>query len=582
MRLTHIRAENYQRLTLANILVRAPILVLAGANEQGKTSLADAINHALVGTARRVDLKKDLPAIVHDGQKKGQVFIELEHAGGQTGISVTIPADKRHIDGAEISERTMALLPYLLDPKRVPRMKPEERRPLLFSVTQTRVGAKMIIEKLMAKGATEARCKALGAVLAGGFAAAHDEAKAKASEARGSWKTTTGENYGSAKAETWSAEVTDTYAAADLNAMQADCRAKNDNVTAALTRQSELAAQRRAWQAQQAKRTELHATADLLERRIAKLTADQALVDEWAAKVAATRAKAEGEAPAKPLTCPHCSGLVDLKNGVLAQHQPPSKVADPMAKALLAEQERTLQQVTTARDNSKREVDASRGAAAGLLAMTELPNPSTEELEAATAALQAAQNAVSSAQAAIREVEAERQRNAEAAARTAKAKGYHEDVVGWTQMAEWLAPSGIQSEILNEALKPFNDRMAKTAQITGWDATTIDGDMTIRVGGRPFALCSASAQWRAEAAIAEAISHISGAKLFLLDEVELLIGPVRIAFLTWMHKLAAAGEVDTAILIGSFKEPPQCPPTFQVEWVEAGAVGREVEQAEAA
>lgn len=572
MRITGIHATNYQRVQRADIALTAPILLLAGENEQGKTSLADAITHALTGIARRVPQKKDYKQLVHDGQKNAVVVVEVEGDGGEpAAFTVTLPADKRTVDGP-IDEQP--LLPILLDATRFITMKPEERRHLLFSITGTRVTGKVILGKLKEKeGVNAAKADQLAAVLMAGFAAAHDEAKTKASEARGAWKALTGEVYGSKKAETWKAPKPE-YDASKIPSLQASITQERTKAAEIQHQLGAIDEKRRVATSQQNRRRALVDLIDLTERRKAKLDADQALVDEWTAKVAETTRLAGDGPPAPTMTCPDCGAMVELHAGSLHKHEP-GKAGDPAAIALLPGQRQTLERVTRVRDTAKAEHEASLAAKVQLKELDEQAGEAVDEEEATTlrASLQAHQSSERALQATLDALLKDKAAADAADTNTAKALAHHTDVIEWEAVQGHLAPSGIQTELLTAAMTPFNDRLAETAQRTGWPLVSIDPDMNILIGGRVYSLCSASAKWRAQAALVEAISHISKVKTFMLDEVEILIGAQRMAFLKWMHGMATLGEIDTAIIIGSFKEKPGCPPTFNVEWVQAGTVG---------
>ncbi|MBC7656881.1 MAG: AAA family ATPase [Frankiaceae bacterium] len=571
MRINQITVENYQRLTSVNIPVSAPILLLAGENEAGKTSIADAIYHAITGSARRVAMKKDFKDLVHDGQKKGVIAIEVGEDDQQGVFTVTVPSDKRTI--VDVDENP--LMPYLLDAKRFTQIKPDERRTLLFGITGTRISAKTILEKLKEKGANTDKTVTIGAVMLGGFAAAHTEAKAQASESRGAWKEIAGEAYGKVKAEAWKAErpVFDPEKIAQLKNDDTAIKAK---VSALQQEVGANAVLRTAQLQRQMRRVGMLNTIEQTERRTTKLAADQTLVDEWAAKVAHTTQLAGSGPKVVPIACPHCAGLVEIHAGQLTQHNP-TKSGDPKSIALLPQHQKTLDQVTHARDNAKRDLDECVTAQAQLQELDASDGEPMDESDAALtqAALASCIKTADIVFAALNGQRAASDAAARADANTTRALRHHNDATDWDQIAEWLAPEGIQAELLKGAMDPFNSRLARTAKITGWPQASIDSDMTIRIGGRAHSLCSASAKWRAEASITEAISHVSKIRTFLLDEAEVLIGPNRLAFLKWMHQLAATGEVDTAIVIGSFKEKPVCPPTFQVEWIADGKAGQQ-------
>lgn len=154
---------------------------------------------------------------------------------------------------------------------------------------------------------------------------------------------------------------------------------------------------------------------------------------------------------------------------------------------------------------------------------------------------------------------------------TERAQGFHHQVGAWEKCAETLAPDGIPGEILSDALTPVNNRLRETAQTTGWPQITIEADMSIRADGRLYQLLSESAQWRADAALAEAIAHLSGLKLLILDRIDVLSVPNRGALLTWINGIQA--EYDTILLFGTLKElPAKLPPGWAGYWLHKGEI----------
>jgi hypothetical protein len=163
---------------------------------------------------------------------------------------------------------------------------------------------------------------------------------------------------------------------------------------------------------------------------------------------------------------------------------------------------------------------------------------------------------------------------------TKDAKRYHGDVIGWSAIADALAPDGIPGELLSEALKPINERLVQSALDTGWKQVRIAADMAITCDGREYRLESESAQWRADAQISEAVSHLSGLKLLVLDRLDVLDLAGRSNALGWLDMLADAGELESAIVLGTLRSIPlSLPDTFQAAWLERGEIV-EHEQAE--
>jgi len=146
----------------------------------------------------------------------------------------------------------------------------------------------------------------------------------------------------------------------------------------------------------------------------------------------------------------------------------------------------------------------------------------------------------------------------------------HREVQAWEGLAEALAPDGIPGDLLAEALQPFNGRLRETATTTGWPQVHIGADMAITADGRAFNLLSESEQWRAGAAIAEALAYVSGVGLLVLDRMDVLDIPSRGQALQWLTSLADTHQV---ICMGTLKAlPDKLPEVVQGVWLEGGRV----------
>ena len=143
------------------------------------------------------------------------------------------------------------------------------------------------------------------------------------------------------------------------------------------------------------------------------------------------------------------------------------------------------------------------------------------------------------------------------------------------QVAEALGPAGIPAELLAEALDPINERLAAMANLSEWARIGIEADMSITAdGGRPYGLLSESEKWRADAMIAEAITHLTGLRLLVLDRADVLIGAERDRLFWWLDDLAADGAIDTALVFMSLKAPPAgLPEAITPFWIEDHEVG---------
>lgn len=152
-----------------------------------------------------------------------------------------------------------------------------------------------------------------------------------------------------------------------------------------------------------------------------------------------------------------------------------------------------------------------------------------------------------------------------------KADQAHFEVLNWITVASALAPDGIPAEMIADKILPINERLKYTSQITGWPLVTIQSDMHIMVDGRIFQLQSESSQWRAQAAIAEAISNLSGVGLLVLDRIDVLDLRNRSLLVKWLNTIC--NDHETIIAFGTLKQLPKLPPSMQAHWIEAGAIG---------
>ena len=71
--------------------------------------------------------------------------------------------------------------------------------------------------------------------------------------------------------------------------------------------------------------------------------------------------------------------------------------------------------------------------------------------------------------------------------------------------------------------------------------------------------------------IAEAIAHVSGVRLLVLDRMDVLDLPGRSDLFAWLDVLAENSEIDSAVIFATLKAPPtELGERVQVEWIEAG------------
>lgn len=581
MRITKLEITNFQGLRHAALDVSAPVLLVAGHNGAGKSSLLDAIAMAFNGQPRRVSLKKDMAQLVTEGAKKGEARVEWLDAAYEVQVcGVALPTGK----GSALTDSPF--LPYVLDASLFASLDAKERRRVLFDLSGASTSPNQIAERLVAKGHAAALVEKVKPLLRSGFPAAVEQAKAYASESRGAWKAITGENYGSEKAVDWAPELLATVVTEDQVAEAGkNLQLLEDDLAEA---QQALGASKQARQAADGRAqriAKLRELVDLEPRRRNKLTTDEQNQDEWSEKVMAAELASSGSVPHQPLTCPHCQGAVDLQAGTLVVHQPPEQIADAEAARRLPEYREYLASAQRAVANSQRDLDECLAAAEQIKALEaeSVEAPSAEAIangEQAINELRQARDASRAKLVALQEaLEAATQREAS----IAKAQAAHQDVVAWTGMADALSPAGIPAEILADAIGPVNELLQRLSGTAGWSPVQISADIDVTFGGRLYGLLSESERWRCDATIALAIATISGLRLALLDRFDVLDIPARTQqAMKLFQSLAAGGEIDTLIVAGTLKEPmAKTPEWLQAVWIDAGQLADQQHQAAA-
>ena len=602
MKISKIRVSNVLRISDVSIEASTPIILVAGANEAGKSSLLDAIACAMQGKLPRVELKKNLGEAVHLGKENG--FVEVSTDGGD--YSVMLPSGNGvHCDHFA--------LPLVMDAGRFAAMTENGRRAFLFDLSGLQCDSKNVGDRLVARGCDAKKVEAIAPLLRNGFPAAETEARTKVREKKASWKTVTGgETWGKDKAAKWQPAAlppeSDKAAGRAENARQKASEVERELSAA----QQKLGAARAELQRRQQAETErehLAEKAGTVSRFKSKLARDEAELKQWEAKVEETRAKA-GAASVNPkapgeyllrglaavadeflvvagnhhdIDWPE--ELINRASAHLAEYKKlhgwPFKSgdqADPEAVARLPEHERALSLLQRAVSNSKRDLAAAESAAAKL---AELDGEKVEAID--LEAIQAKVSELGEKRSGWRSDADKYQAIADQAKRNQEvidqAAALHGDIIAWSDIADALAPDGIPGEMLADAIKPLNDRLRATSMATGWDQVSIDAEMQIRVDGRLYSLKSESAKWRSDAAIAEAIANLSGLRFIAIDRCDVMDTGNRLAFLKWLHGLAASGEIDTALVFGTFKSLPTVPATFLPVWIERGAIVQHKEAA---
>jgi energy-coupling factor transporter ATP-binding protein EcfA2 len=588
MRIDRVQATNILGIKDIDLRVTAPILLAAGHNGAGKSALRDIITMAFTRQSPRgIDQKKDFGVLLNDASlKAGGAVVSCDNDHDKV-FSFALPKGK--FDGPELSDA----MKVALDGSRFLMMTPAERRTFLFALTGLRMNADNVKQRLLAANCDSKKVDEVLPVLRTGFPAAQEYATSAAREAKGAWRGITGATWGSVLAEKWSAPVPE-VPAGDVSVLKEQLVALDAEIT---TQTQALGAIKQA-QAQAAadaaRRTQLEALAKRVPDLEKLLPAAITERDEYEAKVDGVRAKATG---ARRVGLVHdmarfiasfdwASDLEEAEASELIaaytkEYGPPAQeVADPAAVASLPEYERGLAVLKNKVPNLERDLAAARAAKAeyDVLAPAEDALDVTADLAEVNRLLEAAKATRAATVSVLQSIEAAHIKRVEADTKTKAAAANNATVMQWLAIAEQLAPAGIPGQLLKEALAPVNEQLAQAAADAQWPLVEISDDMEVTITREkplPYQLESKSYQWRANAMIAVVVAIMSGLKVVLLDEGDILEPGARAGLFEWLDILVSAGDIDTAVLAMTLKSPPtNLLDTFQFCWISNGSVAQ--------
>lgn len=556
MKLDSITISEVIGLSRADIKLNGVNLIAAD-NAQGKSTIADCISMAFIGTPSRVSLKKELDQLLHDGAAKGRVTISYNE--GESTAEFRLPKGEHHADEFE----GMQYLPYVLQPKRFGSLSPDERRTLLFQLSACKASSKVIIQKLVDRGIDETLATDFAINWKTGFPAAAKEAYARATSAKGAWRQITGQTWGSVVAEDWSAPTPEGKCPTEKEL--SDLMSAHEKVAAEVEKGQQyvggLEAKRQASSSYVQRKQAVEELAGQITRRKAKQAATEKDLKAREAELPAlTLELSTLQAGSVPVACPCCGEQLRINGGALEKFQ--GMKADTKLVTDLALRVRNMKDAI---DLLKRTLANDIAAVAeAVSADNQLETILAEKVEVVDdAKIQQGKEALAACKAKADALRAEFNTKQQAridlskvGEKTEQAAIAHAEVKTWLAVGDALSPDGIPGDLLADAIAPFNQSLAVLARLSGWFAPEVGADMLVRYGNRLYGLCSASEQWRCDALIAYAIAQISQLKMVVLDGFDILHARSRQELLGMALQLEDLGAMDTQILCGTMKELP--------------------------
>lgn len=597
MKISSIYLKDFLGVHLVSVETPQPVQLFAGGNAAGKSSIRDAVALAITGQLPRVALKKDVAELVRVGADGADCEVCCDGDDPSFSFSITRAGKLTQ------SKSLRPDLAAVMDAQRFAQMKPDERRAFLFDLMRVKLSLTAIVAELLQAGHDKDRVAVVQPLLRTGFPDAAAEAKSRATAAKGSWRQITGEQWGSDKGAHWTATAP---AVDDGRATEIATKLKHCDTAIASWNETKGKLKAAAdYRAQlQRKLPELRELAGFEQRLRDKLAADQAELARLKPQLERALAEAgtgprvgimhELAAAMQPLIRLVADfELKDAERPILqhaqlvlanyeALHGRVGGNGDPDAVGRAERLKKAVDLCQSAIAQDERDLTNALEAKAQLI---HIEAELAQEFDADGLKQADAQIAELTEERSALQAEADELKNLKIAAaraeeRTRDAAKAHADVMAWDALGDELSPAGLPARLLARALHPINARLEGAATETDWPQVVIGEDMSIKAGGRDYRLLSVSERWRVDAMIAEAISHLSGARLLVLDGFDVIEPAGRGALIGWLAALVEDGELDTALVFATLKEPPKgLPESLGVHWLTGGNVLHNLKEA---
>lgn len=506
-----ITVRNFRGLKVAEVEAN-PLILAAGSNAQGKSSLAQGIAACLTGRAIEDSFelrKSDVKSLVRDGTLIATVDIVTDKGSAK----MIYPDAKLQTTG----DAPWASL-FAAGLASIPTMPAKERAAALAPYMKAQPDLADLKGALAEEFDEDTIGKCWEAIKRDGWDAVLKSVEDRRARSRAIWEQIAGESFGSAKAKIWRPEgwADDLFEEASVE----DLTANRDEAQAAVDRAVGAAA---------VEISDVGKLCEVAEDGAARLQA----LDE--AKNAVETVKREKERADEqffrmplpenfaPLECPHCQGKIRLR----------SDPARPQGYGCTLEKAEPLSKD----ENDKRrmnvaEIEGRRSNVAGRLVAAQRALMVAEERHAESVAAREKVEAAGSRDdgAAATEAEARRQLQvAETDLIRFKRKVEAEEAFARWEANEKFAvvlsagPQGLRAKKLAEATLLFNSQvLLPLCKTVAWGSVEITEDFRVTLDGRIFTLLSDSDQMRVKIVLQVAMAKIDGSAMVVIDRAEAL------------------------------------------------------------
>ena len=589
MKITSISIKNILGIEALEMdLSGAPIHLCVGENEAGKSSIRDALQLGLTGQARGLKTHQAQAHLIRDGAKSADVVVSLAD-GRAIGWRKT-PKTPASVTGPVPGDQVMASI--LCDPLTFLSWPDDKRREILFRLIPGLNPTAGEIAKRLSLACDEPKDRPFGkcildlAKLAAskGFKAAEDEAVTRrriAKRVRDEAKLEEPETRATIGGKVF---ILPDIQQAEVQAGIDTLRAKRDDL---LQKRGKMAGELDRLPA--------------LEQELGALVSnpaepsDPSEIDEWQSALDINRpiledlqkqvdALAGGKAPRfYPVLCSEFKGhdLPCPKAGevaLLGQEAPnPEKVKK--LKTDLQEQADQVARLEKGLEEAQAKQTAYEDYTTKRQDLTDKIAKLKEQQAQATVTADLDQQIVGM-DARIKigydllgELRNFWNKKAAAEAAAVKRTEAEKEIVLYDALAKALAPDGIPSQLIGEAISPVNDllEVASGHLFPGRDLALTE-DLNIELSGSPYATLSKSTKFRVGVAFQYGLAKLAGARLLMIDEADILDPSNRTALIDFLLEIQP--DFDTIIIFATSQEAKPSPiPEIKIWWLESGRIG---------
>lgn len=575
MKLTHITLTNFVGINGTITYPCKDTTLFCGPNGSGKSRIADAISFALLGQlCRGVTKKKDLELLISGNQRKASVSIELD----TLSVDRTLPDNHSTMsgDGTILHNK---FLPYCLDIHKFSAMPESERREFLMRLTGVRTDTDSIKKRMLAMSCDPDKTDMVAPMVRAGFEQAETSAKDEARQEKANWRAVTGRTWSVNNGEDWTPDpIEDVDLGYPAGEHEAKIVAANDKIQSLMAKHAEMSAVLKLQSNPYFDPKTMASIAreiETLEKTVADEKESHAKYAQENKELCDSIQTINNQLQEFITACPSCGEPLDISvpnDGIGFAVEKCDEPAYPREAAPLIAERGTLEAnaketSSTALDHHQKEVAAMFGLSSKkqrlqnitkqrdeIMALCKDENEEVSEdgVQNLTSRIENGRKYKADMESHYREWELAEGHKLRRDEKVKKAAAHHTNVMQWLHIADALSSSGIPSQLVLDALGSVNKDLQRDSDQTGFEQVSIEPDMSIRYGYRPYQMLSESEKWRVDMICTAVIAKLSGINIVVLDRLDILDLTSRGLVMRWLSE--QHGEMQS-IVMATLKAP---------------------------